>query len=67
MSVPVPEIDRVAPDGARLLQAGGAIVVDVRSHPSFVARHVDGARSVPAEAIAGGGHGLPKDRELILY
>jgi len=69
MAVPLPGIARVEPsDLKRRLDAGiHAVLIDVRSRESFLGAQVAGARSLSTAAIIEGRHGLPRDRELVLY
>jgi rhodanese-related sulfurtransferase len=69
MAVPLPGIPRVEPDALKRRMNAGihALLIDVRSHGSFLGEHVAGARHLPTAVITEGHHGLPRDRDLVLY
>jgi rhodanese-related sulfurtransferase len=65
----VSEIQRLDPDEVkRRVDAGQQVVlVDVRSPEAFTARHIQGARSIPANTIVERALELPIDRDIVLY
>lgn len=66
--MPSPEIRRVEVDEARRrLDAGEAIIVDVRSTEAYATRHISGARSIPGRGILDAASTLPRDKEIVLY
>jgi len=68
MAVPSPEILRVEVDEAkRRLDAGEAIIVDVRSAEAYATSHISGARSIPGRGIGDAASALPRDKEIVLY
>lgn len=51
----------------RRLDAGEAVLLDVRPAPEYAAGHLPGAVHVPLEELAGRLSELPRDREIIAY
>lgn len=63
-----PEVPRLSPrEVQRRVDAGRAVVVDVRRTDAFESGHIPGAQSAPARTVVARDHDLPRDRELILY
>ncbi len=68
MLEPLPEESRIDVDEVkRELEAGDAIVVDVRRPEAYAARHIPGARSIGLKALLDGAHGLSRDQKIVLY
>ncbi len=68
MPEPVPPVPRIEVDEMKSkLEAGDAIVVDVRRPEAHAAGHILGARSIGLNAFLDGTHGLPRDQEIVLY
>ncbi len=68
MPEPVPEVQRVDVDEVkRELEAGDAVVVDVRRPEAYAARHILGARSIGLSTLLDGAHGLSRDQKIVLY
>jgi rhodanese-related sulfurtransferase len=65
----VSEIQRLDPgEVKRRVDAGQQVIlVDVRSPEAFAARHIQGARSIPANTIVERTPELPIDRDIVLY
>lgn len=61
----VPRLD--AAEVKRRLDAGRALVVDVRSPEAFTTRHIEGARSIPAAAVLDRASELPRDADIVFY
>ncbi len=61
----IPRID--VDDLKRKWDAGDAVIVDVRRPEAYAAGHIPGALSIGWQAIASGTHGLPRDKEIVLY
>jgi len=59
-----PEIE-VTPERARELQAGGALIVDVREPYEWDAGRIDGARHIPLERLSSQADSLPKDATIV--
>lgn len=58
----------LSPALARELLSKGALLVDVRSPSEFSSGHIEGARNIPVNALAGRSGELGgKDRPVILY
>ena len=51
----------------RLVEQGGAVVVDVRGSVEFEMGRIKGARSIPLGLIAGRAAELPKDKLIVTY
>lgn len=49
------------------MRSGEVVLVDVRPTDEFEAGHIDGARSIPLEELAGRLAELPPDREVVAY
>ena len=49
------------------LRAGDVVIVDVRPAQEYEAGHIEGARSIPIEELAGRLAELPTDREVVAY
>jgi rhodanese-related sulfurtransferase len=57
-----PEVPRLeAAEVKRRVDAGGAIIVDVRSPEAFAKRHIDGARLLDRASE------LPRDTDIVFY
>lgn len=56
-----------AADLSRLLEQGGALVVDVRGSVEFDLGRIKGARSIPLGLVAGRASELPKDKLIVTY
>jgi rhodanese-related sulfurtransferase len=56
-----------AADLGRLMEQGGALVVDVRGSVEFDMGRIKGARSIPLGLIAGRASELPKDKLIVTY
>ena len=54
-------------DAKKALDAGKAVLVDVRSAESYQQEHAKGAISVPTHEIATRMSELPKDKQIIAY
>ncbi len=54
-------------DTKKLLDAGAAILVDVRNEYSYREQHARGAINIPVEATASRLSELPKDKTIIFY
>lgn len=54
-------------DARKALDAGKAVLVDVRSAESYQQEHAKGAISVPTHEIAAKMSELPKDKQIITY
>jgi hypothetical protein len=66
--VPYPTVPRISPTDAKArLDAGQAVIVDVRGDPYYQTAHADGAMSIPLLQIEAGQHELPKNAEILLY
>lgn len=58
----------ITPAAARELLSKGALLVDVRSPGEFSSAHIDGAKNIPVDALAGRSAELGRtDRTVILY
>jgi len=63
-----PDVPRLqAAEVKRRLDAGGVLIVDVRSPEAFAKRHIDGARSIPAPAVLDRASELPRDTDIVFY
>jgi rhodanese-related sulfurtransferase len=61
-------VQRITPDEAlRRLQAGEALLFDVRSAPAFASLHAAGAVSFPETDMAARIAELPVDKALVFY
>jgi len=49
------------------LDRGEVVVIDVRPSPEYAAGHIPGARSIPADRLAGALATLPTDVEVVAY
>lgn len=56
-----------AADAKKAVDAGKAVLVDVRSAQSYQQEHAKGALSVPTHEIAKRMSELPKDKQIITY
>ncbi len=66
--LPYPSVARISPsDALDRLQAGEAVMVDVRSEGQYEESHVEGAISLPLGFIQARHAGLPQGVDLILY
>ena len=43
------------------------VIVDVRRPEAYAAQHIPGARPLSLRTIEDGTHGLPRDKEIVLY
>ena len=65
---PAAEAPRISvADAKKALDAGKAILVDVRSALSYEQEHAKGAISLPTHEIAARMSELPKDKQIIAY
>ena len=65
---PAAEAPRISvADAKKALDAGKAILVDVRAADSFKQEHAKGAISLPTHEIAARMSELPKDKQIITY
>ncbi|MBV8771893.1 MAG: rhodanese-like domain-containing protein [Deltaproteobacteria bacterium] len=66
---PEDKMPRVTADEAkRLVAAGEAILIDVRSPEAYQTEHAKDALSIPLARIEGGNYaGLPKNKKIIAY
>ena len=61
-------VRRITPEEARkALDAGTAVIIDVRDEASYKAGHAKGARSIPVNDIASRAGELPRDKMIITY
>jgi rhodanese-related sulfurtransferase len=67
--MPEPEqFERITVDELKpLVDAGKAVLIDVRSAEQFVAGHIGGALHIPVASVEGEIEYLPKDKELVTY
>lgn len=49
------------------VEAGGALLLDVRPVEEYLAGHIPGARSIPVQDLAGQIADLPEDTEIVVY
>jgi 3-mercaptopyruvate sulfurtransferase SseA len=64
------DVPRVSPpDALAALESGEAVIVDVRSAQSYAAQHIQGALSIPLDAIEQDPTSVPidKDKWIITY
>jgi rhodanese-related sulfurtransferase len=52
---------------ARALAGKGALILDVRTAEEFGRGHVEGARNIPVDRVAGELSELPRDRPIVVY
>ena len=65
---PAAEAPRISvADAKKALDAGKAVLVDVRSAMSYEQEHAKGAISLPTHEIAARMSELPKDKQIITY
>lgn len=65
---PPPDAKRIgAPEAKRLVDAGKALIVDVRGPAEYETEHIAGAISIPNWMIVDRTGELPKDRLIIAY
>jgi hypothetical protein len=65
---PLAEAPRIsAADARKALEAGTAVLVDVRSQDSWQEEHAKGAVSIPVNEIYARMGELPKDKQIIAY
>jgi 3-mercaptopyruvate sulfurtransferase SseA len=65
---PLAEAPRIsAADAKKVLDAGQAVLVDVRSLDSWQEEHAKGAVSIPVNEIYARLGELPKDKQVIAY
>jgi rhodanese-related sulfurtransferase len=63
-----PDVSRLdAAEVKRRVDAGGAIIVDVRSPEAFAKRHIDSARSIPGPAVLDRASELPRETDIVFY
>jgi rhodanese-related sulfurtransferase len=60
-----PEIEISVQDAARLLEDGGAVLVDVREPHEWDAGRIPGARHVQLEHLAAQAESIPRDTQVI--
>jgi rhodanese-related sulfurtransferase len=61
-------VPRIGLPEARLaVEAGEAILVDVRSRATYEQGHIAGALSIPAQEVATRSAELPTDKQVIFY
>lgn len=66
--VPFPNVERIsARDTKDKMDAGQAVLIDVRGKASYDASHAAGALSIPEEEIGARLDEIPRDKEVILY
>lgn len=56
-----------AAEAKKALDAGKAVLVDVRPPMAFQAEHAKGAINIPLHEVNGRARELPKDRQIITY
>jgi hypothetical protein len=67
-AAPRPEARRITPDELRpMLDAGEAILVDVRGEMDFAFRHAEGAVHIPAPELFARSVELPHEKLIALY
>jgi rhodanese-related sulfurtransferase len=67
-TAPVDDVKRISIADARAaLDAGQAVMIDVRTEPAFKAGHIKGSKLIPANEIGTRSGELPKDKTIILY
>ena len=54
-------------EAQKMLNAGKAIIVDVRSRQDYAAEHIKGAISIPLAEVVARMAELPKDKTIITY
>ena len=64
MTSPTDQIPQISPQGARALQADGALLLDVREDDEWFAGHADEALHVPLGQI--GSVELPRERTVLV-
>jgi rhodanese-related sulfurtransferase len=65
---PAAEAPRISvADAKKALDAGKAILVDVRAAMSYQQEHAKGAISLPTNEVASRMSELPKDKQIITY
>jgi predicted sulfurtransferase len=65
---PAAEAPRISvADAKKAIDAGKAVLVDVRSAMSYQQEHAKGAISLPTHEIAARMSELPKDKQIITY
>lgn len=52
---------------AERIERGRVVVLDVRPEVEYAAGHIDGARSIPHDQLAGSLDRLPRSREVVAY
>jgi hypothetical protein len=64
-----PQADLIPAREVRRLQQAGqvALIVDVRSQPEYVSRHITGAVSVPVNEIEQRAREIPRSGLVVLY
>ena len=66
--LPYPDVPRITvEDAAARLEAGEAVLIDVRSQESFNSLHATGAISLPEDQVPDSLDELPRDKDIILY
>jgi predicted sulfurtransferase len=67
-AMPHPEAPRISvADAKKAIDAGKAILVDVRSAMNYQQEHAKGAISLPTDEVAARMSELPKDKQIITY
>jgi 3-mercaptopyruvate sulfurtransferase SseA len=65
---PNPEVRRASLDATReKMEAGEAVLVDVRSKASYDKAHAVGSISIPEDEVYARLNELPRDKEIVLY
>lgn len=59
--IKVAEVHRLVAEGKRIL------LVDVRSHPEYQARHIKGAVSIPLQTVDERYREIPRQELVVLY
>jgi Rhodanese-like domain len=54
-------------EAKRLVDEGGAVVIDVRNIDNYAAGHISGSLQIPLEYVQGEIPWFPKDKKLITY
>jgi 3-mercaptopyruvate sulfurtransferase SseA len=67
-SIPYPSVPRISIEETRKkLEAGQAVLVDVRNKYAYDQAHLPGSLFLPEEEIASRKDELPRNKEVILY
>ena len=62
-----PAVKITAQEAKRKMDAGGVIVLDVRTEAEFAEAHIPGAQLLTNETITEAPAGIPKDAQLLVY